>query len=131
MKVSIAYKNVKHSKAVEERIQEKSQHFDKYLDGKFEMKWVCNFNEGFYSVEFNLHGPHIHFMARAKNKNFYKCLDLVTDKVEKQVLKQKDRWKNPIHHKHDHRSLEFYDLEDAWNQHDEERFDDVDILKVA
>jgi hypothetical protein len=44
-----------------------------------------------------LEGPTFRINAKASDKNLYHALDKVINKVQIQLKKQKEKWKNPIH----------------------------------
>ena len=46
------------------------------------------------------------------------------EKLEKQIKKKKERWKNKIHHKHEETPV-IMDPEQAWAEYDEDYFEDV------
>ena len=126
MKVSISFKHLEHTPSLDSRIQEKSQRLKKYFDGELEAKWTCSADQGQHHTELSIHGPHFHMQASGESDNLYKSLDIVVDKIERQLSKQKDKWKEKMHHQEGHKDLKFYDgKEDAWLQHEQDHFDDV------
>jgi putative sigma-54 modulation protein len=113
MKITVTFKGLEHTPSLDERIREKSKKLDKYLDGNTNMKWFCYVEDQQQIAEITLLGPKFEFHARAHSDSLYKSLDLAVDKVEKQMKKQKDKWKNHIHNQQE--EMEIMDPEQAWS----------------
>ena len=91
MDIKISFKHLEHTEALDQRIQEKSQHFSKYLNGKVDLQWICWVDDkGKHWAELKLLGPKINFFASSCEDSIYKCLDQVVSKVEKQIAKKKN-----------------------------------------
>ncbi len=101
MNVKISFKHLEHTPALDEKIQAKSKRFSKYIDGNVDVHWLCYVEDGNHTAEIKLLGPQFEYHAKAYSETMYKTLDMVVSKVEKQLHKKKDKWKDHIHHKHD------------------------------
>lgn len=101
MKIVITFKNIDHTPALDEKIRQKSEKLEKYLEGNTELHWTCSAHDECHTVELNLNGPSFHYHATAESDNLYKTFDFAIEKMEKQLNKKKEKWKNKIHHKHD------------------------------
>jgi putative sigma-54 modulation protein len=97
MKLKISFKHLDHTPALDERIQEKSEKFEKYFQGNVDVQWVCWVHDEEHWAEVKVIGPKFDFFAKAKANNMYKSLDLVVDKIERQFSKQKSLKRNKIH----------------------------------
>ena len=97
MNVTISFKHLEHTPALDERIKEKSEKLDKFFGGNLDVKWVCWVDEGKQWAEIVLHGPHFDCFARAGSDDLYKSLDLVVQKAERQVQKHKSKRRERIH----------------------------------
>ncbi len=97
MKITISFKNMEHTPSLDERIREKALKVEKFWQGKTEMKWTCWVTGGEHHAEVNVLGPKVEYHAHAKSDDLYKTLDLVIEKVERQVEKDKSKMKNKIH----------------------------------
>lgn len=97
MKLKISFKHLEHTPALDQRIKEKSERLEKYFQGNVQVQWVCWVHESEHWAEIKVHGPKCDFFAKAQSDNMYKSLDLVIDKIERQVEKQKDVRRNKIH----------------------------------
>ena len=93
MKVTIAFKHMEHTPSLDERINEKSNKIAKFLDGKSNLKWTCYVEDGQHHAEVSFIGPKIEFHATSNSDSMYKTLDLVIDKLQRQVTKKKEKWK--------------------------------------
>ncbi len=122
MKVTISFKNLKHTPALDSRIHEKSATLEKFFDGgDSRINWVCYVNDGVHHAEVKLHGLNHEYHATAKSDNLYKTFDLAVNKLEKQLSKQKQKTKNRIHKHKNGPDIVILDPEMAWA----DREDDV------
>ncbi len=97
MKLKISYKHMKHSEAIDERIREKSEKFEKYYQGHISMQWVCWVQDNEHWTMCKLHGPKFDFYAKASADNMYKALDFAVEKLERQIDRQKEMGQARIH----------------------------------
>lgn len=97
MKVTISFKNLEHTESLDERIKQKSLRMEKFWEGKVEVKWTCWVSGGEHFAEVSILGPKVDYHAKAKSDDLYKSLDLVINKIEKQVYKSKTKIKDKIH----------------------------------
>lgn len=101
MKIVSTFKQLEHTPALDEKINSKSQKLKKYFEGNFEVHWTCYVrDDGAQCAEIKLLGPSFEYHATAQSEKLYKTLDLAINKIEKQVHKKKDKWRNPISRKH-------------------------------
>lgn len=101
MKLTISFKHLEHTPALDERIHQKSEKFYKYFNGQFDVDWTCYVDDKFHVAEIKLIGPSFNYHALAKTDDMYKAFDMVVGKIEAQIKKKKGKWKDHIHHKHD------------------------------
>ena len=97
MKLKITFKHLDHTPALDERIKEKSEKFEKYFEGNVTCSWVCWVHGNEHWAEVKVHGPKFDFFAKASADNMYKSLDLVVEKMERQFEKVKDQKRNKMH----------------------------------
>jgi putative sigma-54 modulation protein len=119
MKINIAFKHLDHTPALDKRIREKTNRLEKYLDGNTTVEWTCSAKDSIHSAEVKFTAPHCQYYANAESESLYKTIDLAIAKIERQVEKKKEMWKEKIHHKHE-KPLEYADPEDAWLEHEDE-----------
>jgi putative sigma-54 modulation protein len=108
MKLTISFKHLEHTPAIDEKIREKSEKFEKYFDGNVELQWTCFIQDREQVADVKLLGPNFSYHGHAKSDHLYKSIDLVIAKLEKQIVKKKSKWKEHIHHKHDDVAKEFF-----------------------
>jgi putative sigma-54 modulation protein len=98
MKITITFKHLEHTPALDEKIEKKSKKLEKFFDGNFNVDWVCWCDDkAQHWAELKVHGHAFDFHAKADADSLYKALDLVIEKVEKQMLKQKSKLRNKLH----------------------------------
>jgi putative sigma-54 modulation protein len=97
MKLKISFKHLDHTPALDQRIKEKSEKFEKYFQGNTNIQWLCWVHNDEHWAEIKVHGPKFDFFAKACADNMYKSLDLVVEKMERQIEKQKDMKRNKLH----------------------------------
>lgn len=119
MKVTISFLHLEHTEALDERIHEKSAKLKKFIDGEINLKWSCYVKEGNHYAEVDLNGPTFHYHATGHTDSLYKTIDVVVDKLEKQLSKKKGKWKNG-RQKKPMNQLEINEPEIAWADYDED-----------
>ena len=117
MKLTISFQNMEHTEALDERIKEKTSKLDRFCEGSWHAKWTCHVKDSHHYAEVELVGPRENYHASGKADNMYKTFDLVINKLEKQINKKKDRFKNKLHRKKD--DLVILDVEQAWGERED------------
>lgn len=97
MNLKTSFKHMNHSPALDQRIHEKSEKFEKYFQGNLKVEWFCWVHGDEHWAEVKIHGPKFNFFAKAQADNMYKTLDLVVDKMERQIDKQKKMKREKLH----------------------------------
>jgi len=129
MKIISTFKQLEHTEALDKKIESKSQKLKKFFDGNFDVHWTCYVrDDGAHCAEIKLLGPSFEYHASANSDQLYKTLDLAVNKIEKQIHKKKDKWKNHIHQKH---SPSVKEQQVAQSQWDEEYWEDKNPDEVA
>jgi len=123
MKVTISFRHLEHTQALDERIHEKSEKLAKYIEGNTTIKWSCYVKEGNHYAEVMLNGPTFNYHATAHTDSLYKTIDIVVDKLEKQLSKKKDKWKG--RRGKAAADLVILDPEAAWTDYDEDYYSDA------
>ena len=91
------FKHLQHTPALDDRIREKSQKIEKYLDGKCQVKWTCYVKNQQHYADVELIGPTFDYHASGKSDSLYKSLDKAIYKLESQLIKKRKR--NKLHRK--------------------------------
>ncbi|MFZ4712393.1 MAG: ribosome hibernation-promoting factor, HPF/YfiA family [Bacteriovoracaceae bacterium] len=98
MKITIAFKHLNHTEALDNRIKEKTQKLQKFFNGSFEVQWTCFVKDGEHIADVKLIGSNFEYFACAKSNSLYKTIDMAVNKLEAQVSKKKSKWRDHIHH---------------------------------
>ncbi len=99
MELNITYRHLESSENIKNKIETKVGKLKKYFGGKIYVDWVCSYEASEHSVEANIKHDAFLINASASDENLYKAIDLVIDKLEKQIQKKKDLLKSRIHKK--------------------------------
>ena len=126
MQIKTSFKHLEHTEALDQKIQEKSEKLKKYFDGNFEIQWTCYVQENVHHADIKLIGPSFEYHAKSHADQLYKCFDLAINKIEKQIWKKKDKWKQHISHKH---APSVKDKQIRESEKDEEFWEDKRELK--
>lgn len=93
MNVTISYKQLDSSEAIDAKIREKTDKLEKYFDGQnINIKWTCSVDAGLFSSEAEVtghRGPPL--FASATEDNLYKTFDDVVQKISRQARKKLTR----------------------------------------
>ncbi|MBW1759345.1 MAG: ribosome-associated translation inhibitor RaiA [Deltaproteobacteria bacterium] len=93
MQSSITFKNIDPSKHFKSYVQNKLDRFDKLLDNPAETKVVLSVEKLRHIAEINLTGDKLNINAKEANNDMHAAIDLVLDKIEKQIKKSKEKTK--------------------------------------
>ncbi len=99
MKMIISFKNIEHTDALDETIRKKTKKLEKYFDGLTEVYWTCCVEDSQQCADVKFIGSQFEYLASAKSDTLYKAFDIAITKIEKQVKKKKEKWKDHIHDK--------------------------------
>lgn len=125
MKLKISFKHLEHTPALDQRIHEKSEKFEKYFQGNTTVTWTCWVQDNFHWAEIKVHGPKFDFFAKASADNLYKCLDIVCDKMERQLEKQKDQKRNKMH-SHPYETPKYKEIERCVKDEEDAYYKDLE-----
>jgi len=91
MQLSINFKNLDPSNAVETYVQKKLDKFDKLLDNPAEAQVVLFVEKRRHIAEITLISDRLHINAKETTESMYSTIDKLMDKVSKQIKKQKEK----------------------------------------
>lgn len=117
MKITISFLHLEHTPALDEKIREKSAKLAKYFKDKGTMKWSCFVKNGQHYAEVNYHASHYDYHATAHADDMYHTLDLVIEKIEKQIYKDKEKY-NKMHKQNP--EIIILDPNLAWTDYEED-----------
>ncbi len=106
MKITISFKNLEHTEALDQRIKEKTLKLKKYFEGKTDVQWGCYTQGGEHVADVKMVGPQFEYHANASADSMYKTIDLVLGKIETQLKKKKEKRKEHLHKDHFKGSME-------------------------
>ncbi|MDI6687200.1 MAG: ribosome-associated translation inhibitor RaiA [Desulfobacterales bacterium] len=91
MQTSVTFKNLDSSENLKSYAQEKLNRFDKYLYNPAEAKVVLSVEKFRHIAEINIIGDRLNINGKEETDNMYSAIDMVLDKLEKQIKKNKQK----------------------------------------
>lgn len=92
MNISISYKHMESSEAMDAKIREKTEKIAKYFEGTLNVKWICSIEAGIHTAEAEITGYRgAPIFASASSDNMYKNFDEVIQKISRQARKKLTR----------------------------------------
>jgi putative sigma-54 modulation protein len=93
MQTSVTFKNLKASDDLKDYIGSKLDRFDRYLDNPAEANVVFSIEKFRHIVEVSIIGDRLNINGREEQEDMYSAIDIVLDKLEKQIKKSKGKQK--------------------------------------
>jgi len=97
MQTSVTFKNIDPSDLLKNYVCEKLDRFDKYLYNPAEANVVLSVEKFRHIAEINITGDRLNIIGREETEDMYAAIDMVLDKLEIQIKKNKEKTR-------DHRS---------------------------
>jgi putative sigma-54 modulation protein len=91
MQTSVTFKNVDTSEHLKDYVQEKLDRLDKFLDNPAEANVVLRVEKFRHIAEVNINGDRLNIIGKEETDDMYSAIDLVLDKLEKQIKKNKQK----------------------------------------
>lgn len=91
MQTSVTFKNLESSQYLKTYVHDKLSRFDKLLPKPGTAEVVLRSEKLRNIVEINLTGPRISVFAKEENAEMQAAIDLVMDKIKKQIIKGKEK----------------------------------------
>lgn len=91
MQTSVTFKNLDPSDPLRAYISEKLNRFDKYLDNPAEANVVLSVEKFRHIAEVKITGDRLNINGREETNDMYSAIDMVLDKLEKQIKKSKQK----------------------------------------
>lgn len=120
MKITTSFLHLEHTPALDEKIKKESERLEKFFKSQGAMKWSCYVKNGVHYAEIYYHAPNCEYHAKASSDNLYHSIDMAVEKIEKQVMKRKEKY-NKVHR--ERTQMIILDPLAAWTDYDDE--DDV------
>lgn len=101
MQLAVTFRNIESREALREYLQEKLSKLKKYLDFPIEANVVLAVEKHRHIAEVTLVANRLTINAQEETEDMFAAIDRVTEKLERQILKYKDKIKryktNPAH----------------------------------
>jgi putative sigma-54 modulation protein len=91
MKVTVIAKNMDLTNALKEIVQKKISKLEKYFEGSVEARATLSVQKNRHIIEVTIPFNGVILRGEESTSDMYKSLDLVEDKLERQIRKQKTR----------------------------------------
>ncbi len=91
MQTSVTFKNLDSSENLKSYVKDKLDRFDKYLYNPAEAKVVLSVEKFRHIAEINITGDRLSINGREETNDMYSAIDMVLDKIEKQIKKNKQK----------------------------------------
>lgn len=91
MKVTVIGKNIELTSSLKEMVEKKIGKLDKYFEGDVEAKSTLSSHKGRHKIEVNIPFNGVVLRGEESTGDMYKSIDLVQDKLERQIRKQKTK----------------------------------------
>ena len=107
MHVEITGHHIDVTPALNTYIQEKVTRLKRHFDQVLNIHVIMKVEKQDHTVEGSLHISGHHIFADAKEMNMYAAIDALADKLDRQIIKHKEKTKN--HHRAEgaHRNIQF------------------------
>ena len=103
MVLNISFKHMDSSDALKAYTQEKSERLMKYFDGRITVDWNFSIEKQSRVAHCHLVGNNMDYFGEASTEDLYASVDVVIEKIEKQLRKHKEIVRDHLH-KNGHRT---------------------------
>ena len=93
MQVSVTFRNLESKEVLREYAQEKMAKLNKYLDSPLEGNVILVVEKHRHIAEVNLVAQRVNLNAREETEDMFSAIDRAVDKLERQLLKHKEKVK--------------------------------------
>lgn len=93
MQVSVTFRNMEPNEALRSYVHEKIAKLKRYLDTPFDVNVVVSVEKHRHTTEVTLVTNRVTINAQEETEDIFSAFDLVMDKLERQVLKHKEKIK--------------------------------------
>ena len=91
MQTSVTFKNLDPSDHLRDYVSDKLNRFDKYLHNPAEASVVLSVEKFRHIAEVNIIGDRLSINGKEETEDMYSAIDMVLDKLEKQIKKSKQK----------------------------------------
>ena len=97
MVVNVSFKQMDSSEALRVFVTEKCETLKKYFNGRITVNWNFHMERGNYIAHVHLVGNNMDYFSEASASEVHGSVDLVMDKIEKQIRRHKEIVKDHHH----------------------------------
>ena len=91
MQTAVTFKNLDSSENLKSYVCNKLDRFDRFLDNPAEASVVLAVEKFRHQAEINISGDRLNINIKEETDNMYSAIDMVLDKLEKQIKKNKQK----------------------------------------
>lgn len=117
MKVTVLAKNIKLTPALKEAVERKLSKLDKYFNPNVEAKVTLNVQKNRHIIEVTIPFNGVVLRCEESTEDMYKSIDLIEDKLERQMRKQKTK----LERKYNGESVRYLNLDMIENKGQEDQ----------
>ena len=93
MRIEFHFRNVESSEAIKSYATDKLSRLQKYLKGPLDAQVTLSLERHLHCVDVALNAGE-HYQGRAEEQDMYASIDLVVDKIQRQLNRSKEQHKN-------------------------------------
>ncbi len=97
MQIHVTFRHLEPSQAVKDYVQSKTEKFYKFLHEPIEVHVILEVQKLTHKAEVNVRAKNVKYHGVEESPNLYASIDLVTEKIARQIKKHKEIVKE---HKH-------------------------------
>ncbi len=94
MKIEITAKNYEVSQKLRDIIEKKVQRLDKYFEDDATAKVLCKQENNIFKIELNVRSKGLFYRSEVAGDNMYENIDLALPKVERQIVKYAEKFRD-------------------------------------
>ena len=123
MRVIVLAKNMKLTPALKEAVERKLSKLDKYFSPDVEAKATLSVQKGKHKIEVTIPFNGVILRCEESTEDMYKSIDIIEDKVERQIRKQKTK----LQRRNSNESVRFLNFDNIEDKDEEE---DSSVVKT-
>ncbi len=93
MQTSVTFKNLDPSETIKSYVCDKLDRFDRFLYSSAEANVVLSVEKFRHIAEVNINGDRMIFIGKEETDDMYSAIDMVLDKIEKQIKRGKQKFR--------------------------------------
>lgn len=93
----MTFKHIKATEKVKSYAQEKTERLNKYFNGKITVSWNFTFERDLAIAHCHVSGKDIDYFGECEAESLPASIDLVVEKIERQVRKHKEIVRDHLH----------------------------------